>query len=269
MPAELILLTRHAKSEAVAVPLAAAGYEVREYAAFDTDTLGTFTGDIPRAGTQYEAALRKAQLAAALGDGRYGLGSEGSFGPDPYLGIRSWGLELLVWWDAERSYAVQGVAQGPDTNYAFADCESLEAVRDFAAKVGFPQHGLITGRPGEAVFRKDFDSTAALEAWTAPHLAASPVWLSTDMRAQRNPTRLAMIARAAWQLSHRLQTACPSCKAPGFGEIRLEPGAFCSLCGTPTRAARAEIHTCPCCRHSERRPLRDSIDPSRCDVCNP
>ncbi|HSM26634.1 MAG TPA: hypothetical protein VK855_00855, partial [Thioalkalivibrio sp.] len=53
----LVLLTRHGKERVIAPMLESAlGCRVDLVDGFDTDQLGTFTREIPRAGTQLEAA---------------------------------------------------------------------------------------------------------------------------------------------------------------------------------------------------------------------
>lgn len=53
---------------------------------FDTDKLGSFNREIPRAGTQIEAARKKARIGMARTCLRRGLGSEGAFGAGPTPG---------------------------------------------------------------------------------------------------------------------------------------------------------------------------------------
>jgi hypothetical protein len=61
------LLTQHGKERVIAPALASAlGVEVRHVQGFDTDQLGTFSRDVPRAGSQREAARRKAEIGMRL-----------------------------------------------------------------------------------------------------------------------------------------------------------------------------------------------------------
>ena len=88
------LLTQHGKEKVVAPLLAAAiGCDVVLVTGFDTDQLGTFTRDIPRSGTQIEAARKKARIGMGLASLPLGLASEGSFGPDPFTGMFSLNVE--------------------------------------------------------------------------------------------------------------------------------------------------------------------------------
>ncbi|MBU3694475.1 MAG: hypothetical protein FGM40_06555 [Rhodocyclaceae bacterium] len=270
-PPRVCLLTRHAKGPAVAPALAAVGFALETIDGFDTDTLGTFSGEVERQGSMRDAALAKARLACELGGCRYGLGSEGSFGGDPFLGMSGWGRELLVWWDAEAGYAVEGFAQGPETNWRALEVADVDAARRFADAVGFPGHGILVGRPGEAWFDKACDTLDTLVARVEQGLAAGagPVALQTDMRAHRNPTRMRMISRAASALSSRLSTPCPACAAPGFGPVAPVPGAPCEACGAPTHVPRAERRACPRCGHEQLHALAHRAPPERCDQCNP
>jgi hypothetical protein len=61
------LLTQHGKERVIAPVLdAALGCRVERVNGFDTDLIGTFTRDIPRTGTQVEAARRKARIGMEL-----------------------------------------------------------------------------------------------------------------------------------------------------------------------------------------------------------
>lgn len=269
----ICLLTRHRKAAAVRPALARMGFAVEEVDSFDTDTLGTFSGEVERQGSMRDAALTKAQLACERAGSRYGLGSEGSFGGDPFLGGSGWGRELLIWWDVELGYAVEGFVQGPETNWQAREVANVDEALRLAREAGFPAHGLLLGRPGDAHFDKRRDEACVSEADFAERvgaaLASGPVWLQTDMRAHRNPTRMAMIARAAEVLAWRLASACPACAALGYGAVEAIPGAPCESCGSPTRIPRAERWACPRCGHEEQRPLTHRAPPERCDRCNP
>lgn len=269
MTARVCLLTRHRKVAAIAPALRSAGFVVDVVSDFDTDRLGTFSGEIERQGTMREAALAKARIACELGSSRHGLGSEGSFGGDPFLGVSPWGRELVLWWDAELGYAVEGFVQGPETNWRSGEVTDIEGALRFAQEIGFPDHGVIVGRPGEAWFDKSCETPDALQARVAEALPGGPVLLQADMRAHRNPTRMRMIASAAAALAGRLARPCPACAAPGYGPVDGVPGALCEACGTPTRVARAERWACPRCAFEEQRPLQQQAPAAQCDRCNP
>jgi hypothetical protein len=266
----LAFLTLHHKADAVAPPLDRAGYRVVVVDSFDTDQLGTFTGETPRKGSQIDAALAKARLAATLSGSNLGLGSEGSFGPDPYVGLTAWGTEVLTLWDEEHQYPVHAVVQGAETNYAQATVNSLQEALDFCQGAQWPAHGIIIGKPGQAWFCKESDcSTEGITRQLSNALAHGPLWLETDMRAHRNPTRMRMIGRCAEALANLLQSHCPSCQIPGFGKTEPIRGALCAMCGHATNAVRAHRVICPVCNYAEEKEILQTVPPSRCDYCNP
>ncbi len=80
-------LTQHGKQDLVREPLEAAlGCQLVHTDGYDTDQLGTFTRELTRAGSQLDAARKKASIGMALTGASVGLASEGAFGPDP-LGL--------------------------------------------------------------------------------------------------------------------------------------------------------------------------------------
>lgn len=267
------LLTQHGKEVAIGPPLAEAlGLEVVRVEGYDTDRLGTFTRDVPRAGTQIEAARSKASLAQQLSGLPWGLGSEGSFGPDPMLGMSAWNVELIAWLDGERSLEIVATAAGPETNYRQGWIEDWAQVEAFAAAVGFPGHGLIVSPgPDAAPIAKGITELDALAHAFALALSRhGRAWIETDMRAHFNPSRMTMISRAARQLAQRLESCCPRCGAPGWWPDSAIPGRPCVECGAPTRLATAHRWHCGACGLDENRPLEAGpADPSQCDHCNP
>jgi hypothetical protein len=264
----IALLTQHGKATAMHGLASSRGCELIVATGFDTDTLGTFTNERARQGTQIDAALTKARLACEMAGTRYGLGSEGSFGPDPFMGAVPWGIEVVVWHDAKRDRHVHAAAQGPQTNFRQLSAGRLEDALTFAERIGFPEHGLIVGRAGESWFDKEVRNKDVLHQRLRTALATGEVWLETDMRAHRNPTRMRMIQRAADALAQRLATPCPACCECGFGPVRLLPGARCQACGNATSLARAQVLECHACGHSEEQVVRSSVSPGQCDRCN-
>ncbi|MFM8719806.1 MAG: hypothetical protein ACKOFH_09800, partial [Chthoniobacterales bacterium] len=65
--ASFALLTKHAKEQAIAPRFARTlGAKISLIDTFDTDTLGTFTREVPRFGSQLDAARKKAELAIEI-----------------------------------------------------------------------------------------------------------------------------------------------------------------------------------------------------------
>lgn len=266
----LSFLTCHHKAPLVEEALAGCGFRVETLDSLDTDRFGTFSREVERLGSAHETALAKARLAAEHTGSRYGLGSEGSFGRDPYLGMLAWNSELLCWWDHERGYAVYASQGSSDTNYAHREVGSLEEGRAFARAAGLPEHGLILGRPGDPWFRKGLQHGETFEGLLREVLATqASVWIETDMRAHLNPRRQAVIRRAAQRLADRLSQYCPACQAPGYGIDHLEHGLPCRACATPTTQAAREHWLCPACGHSATLERPERADPVHCPSCNP
>ena len=107
------LLTKHDKGGLIAAELAEVGLDVEVTSAFDTDNLGTFSGEVPRSLSPLECAKRKAQLACELTGLNIGLGSEGSFGGGPMPGFVNWDEEILVMYDKQADLEIVAYVQGP------------------------------------------------------------------------------------------------------------------------------------------------------------
>ncbi len=97
------LATIHAKERAVEKPLRQRlAMAVNLVSSINTDSFGTFTGEIPRAGSMADAARRKALAAITATGLPYGIGSEGSFGPHPAIPFLPSSTELLAFVDRHR-----------------------------------------------------------------------------------------------------------------------------------------------------------------------
>lgn len=270
------LLTQHGKERVIAPVLnAALGCRIAHVSGYDTDILGTFTRDIPRAGSQIEAARKKARLGMQLADLPLGIASEGAFGADPMIGMVPWNSELLIWIDDARGLEIVGQASGA-ANFAHRHAEDWSAVEDFARQWGFPEHHIVLRPEGDddPRIRKGICDWAELELgfeWARGQSSTRRVFLETDVRAHANPTRQKMIGRAAQDLSARLCSLCPACSAPGFWLIERLAGLPCEDCGAPTRETIIDIIGCVTCGEQEQRPStsRKSADTTRCDYCNP
>ena len=270
------LLTKHGKERVIAPALEPAlGCRVQLASGYDTDQLGTFTRDVPRAGTQLEAARKKARIGMELSGLSLGLASEGSFGPDPTVGMFPWNVEFLVFLDHERDLEVVGVAQGK-ANFSHLLTADWAGVVAFAKQVGFPAHHLMVRPEGEddPRIRKGIAAWAGLEAvfaWALAESANGQVFVETDVRAHANPTRMDNICLAAEDLVKKLRSRCPACGTPGFWIVERVDGLPCEACGAPTRETRVEILGCLKCAHRETRERaeRQYADAGRCDYCNP
>lgn len=274
-----VLATKHGKEQAVAPPLMASiGLEVCTPPDLDTDLLGTFSGEIVRQGTAEEVAFRKARLGMAATGLPLGLANEGSFGPHPQLGVVAGDHELLVFVDDELGLEIREGLLTTETNFAHQEASAADQLSDFLARVRFPSHGVIV-RPNSGlepglVF-KGITVLPALDRAVDRCARASADGLAhveTDMRANMNPTRHAIIGQLAGRLARRLATRCAHCGSPGWGVVGVVRGLPCEWCGAETDWVRQEIFGCPRCQVREYRPRsdgRDRADPGNCPECNP
>lgn len=271
----IALLTQHGKERVIAPLLEPAlGCRIQRVTGYDTDQLGTFTREIPRAGTQWEAARRKAQIGMQLADSPFGVASEGAFGADPFAGMLPWNVECVVFIDAWRELEIVGWAQGRGQHRHLLT-DDWEGVQSFAMQAGFPEHGLVV-RPASAddprLYKGITDWQGLRQVFDAAQAQADNrhVFVENDLRAHLNPTRMRMIEHAAANLLAKLQSPCPACQMPGFWAVASLPGLPCADCGAPTQEARGEERACVKCSHRETvlYPLRDA-DPALCPCCNP
>jgi hypothetical protein len=272
------IATMHGKERVVA-PVLAQWFDLRIERAegVDTDALGTFSGEIERKGDMLETARAKARLAIERSGARFGLGSEGAFGPHPLVPLLASGLELMLLVDAEADYEISAHRR-TRTNYGSTLVRPDEDVAAFLLRVGFPEHAMIVrperGAAPAAVAKGIVDGEALREAICAMAAisATGRALVMTDMRAHLNPTRMRAIQQTTKALALRLARLCPACHAPGFGLSDVQRGLPCGVCGAPTDLVQSEIHACNRCGHREprrRRPAAMRADPSLCAFCNP
>lgn len=276
----VILPTLHAKSIAIAPPFwEQLGASVLEYT-IDTDSLGTFSGEVERKGNALECAKKKCEWALELlGDKvEYCIASEGSFGPHPHIPFLPCNQEILYFIDRKRGFDSSMVHMTEKTNYQMQEVGSWKELKQFAQRALFPSHALIVrpnNRAGSGLIFKGIQEEAALREAFKASMAASgdrKAWVETDMRAQFNPSRMAAIGELAGRMAQRLASFCPECKAPGWGRIKVEKGLPCEYCDQPTEMIAHEILGCVLCAHTQRLPRPDRLHAApqmHCGWCNP
>lgn len=284
------MATMHDKAAVLGPVFAAAGIHVVPVVV-DTDTLGTFTGDVPRAGGLFDTAVGKARLGAAVSGLALNLASEGDFAPDPLTGLFVVQREAVALVDSDTGLVVLGRAAAPASwvrSWTVTADDDLGVIAD---EVDLSTHRLVV-RPepevdGSAVDGSGVDGSrdqADAEGITkgvaeravlreAVHRAAElapRVRVETDLRSHVCPPRHAVMRSAAADLVLRLNTRCPQCHRPGFGPEEETGHASCSHCGSATGVPTHVVDRCPTCDHEERRPLvRPTVDPGHCASCNP
>ena len=273
---QVAFLTQHGKERVVAPVLEPGlGCIISHVQGFDTDKLGTFTGETLRPGTQLAAARLKARKGMELSGLQLGLASEGSFGPDPYTGMFPWNIEILVWIDDLLGVEVVGMAQGPANSEHLLSSEWGE-VKAFAARQGFPDHLLVLRPDGQSdprIYKGISDWEQLRECFEECQAQSDrrQVFVEMDLRAFANPSRMKHIEQAAHDLLQRVNSHCPACDAPGFWVTERQPGLPCSACGKPTSIYLRELWACPRCPEKSLRQRTDlaAAEPRHCPSCNP
>ncbi len=261
--------------------------EILSHGQFDTDQLGTFSGEVERQGTVRETVLRKAEAGMKETGIDFGIANEGSFGEHPQIPFLASDHEVIVFVDKKNDCVFFEEVVSTYTNYSHSVLSDFSELSDFARMVNFPSHGLIM-TPSSSLFPLDRTSMMISEGLTrgiTDHRLLedcfkcfskiSPVhavWVETDMRAHFNPSRMRNIRHTATKLARRLSSKCPECELPGFGLTDKEAGLPCANCKRPTLVVGWFIHSCQRCGF--RRQIRKydeqfRADPQYCETCNP
>lgn len=270
--------TNHGKTAAAEEPFKRILRSNIEPLPIDSDSLGTFTGEVERSGSMLDALRGKIQLARALTQSRFVMASEGSFTSADGFGVVVQDLEMILLHDNATGVEIVEQYISLDTNYATATLKNLSDLHRFLDRVTFGSHALVlspSGLPLVGNVSKGITDRGEAERIFTHHLSLSPrgsVNGASDMRAHLNPTRMRAISTCCELLAKRLVTVCPQCSSGGFGLVGTTPGLPCSGCGMPTERAKSENHSCPFCSHTIQLPRADgrtSVSPAECQWCNP
>lgn len=264
MTIQAAILTQHDKARLIAPILHRLGWQLSELSSFDTDALGSFSGERPRFMSPYECALRKAAIAAELSGTDIGIGSEGSFSPGPY-GLGTFNLELLCCVNVAAGWAVTGRFYGPSLAQQW-HISTPAQLQQALEKVSAGQFLLV--QQGNVIVKGLSNAEALQQA--LPLLANGAVSLSYDLRAHLSPERQRHIVSAAEDLLLRLNSLCPACDTPGFWPDKTVPGLPCQACGSATGLTLEKQACCQRCQHRvAQRVAQHYADPQYCQECNP
>ncbi len=251
----VLLITKHKKAIAIApVFRELLGTQIEELE-LDTDTLGTFTGEVQRIGNAYECARKKCLWGLEHNNTYFGIASEGSFGPHPSIPGAFSDLEILYFRDRKNDFELTITHLSSKSNFGAQSISDVDQLLKFASSVSFPSHALIV-RPNQPaktpmIFKGISCQSDLLEAYeeSRQHSVDHQVCVETDMRAHMNPTRMAVIREAAELMAHRLASPCPTCQTPGWGMTAVERGLRCEVCGLPTEMIQYRIFGCTKCAY--------------------
>lgn len=272
---EAALATMHGKEKVISPILSGElGIKVRVPEDFDTDAFGTFTRDIKRVGDQLEAAKKKAKKALQITGYDLAVASEGSFSPDINFPFIQSNLEILVLIDVKNDIEIVGMHKSIKTNTDGTYIRNYQEALDFAKAIGFPEHGMIVRnkKDGGKIY-KNIETEEELESIVKKLLKSfftRKIYLETDMRAHRNPTRMENIREATLDLVTKAKSLCPECGTPGFAIVSSVPGLLCANCGAITDSPKAYIMKCKKCDYTkEVQADNDNKKHTGCAACNP
>lgn len=272
----LLIATKHEKEKVIA-PIFEKEFGVKCIVSqqFDTDVLGTFTGEVARENDPLTTVKEKCRAAMSLEKCDLAIASEGSFGAHPSVFFASADEEFLVLLDEKNKLEIIAREISLETNFAGSEVATEKELLEFAAKAGFPQHGLIIRKEAQDathLVKGITDETTLLNSFKEFQKLYGKAFVETDMRAMYNPTRMSVIEKTAKKLVEKIKCTCPNCQTPGFDITEAVKGLLCAQCGFPTRSTLSYIYSCKKCdfKKEEKYPHQKQLeDPMYCDFCNP
>jgi hypothetical protein len=272
----LLIVTKHGKEE-VLKPLLEQALKVKCFISsdFDTDSFGTFSGEISRKNDALSTVKDKCLEAMAFYKCDLAVASEGSFGPHPSAFFASADDELVVLIDLKNNLEIIGRKLSLETNFSSKSFTNLDSFLAFLQQIQFPSHHVILKdkdhNPLE--IHKYFKSQeGVVQMFHALIEKYGIVFAETDMRAMNNPTRMKVIKEAVENLVDKVTSLCPKCEFPGFAVTSAVTGLPCESCNFPTNSTLYHVLTCTRCNFEEKKYYPRNVsweNPMYCDVCNP
>jgi hypothetical protein len=272
----LLIATKHDKEKVIAPILEAnLGVKCVVDSHFDTDVLGTFSGEVERKDDAITTVRNKCLMAMKAGNADLAIASEGSFGAHPSIYFVPADDEILMLIDKKNKLEIIARHLSTETNFNASAIADLKQLKEFAEAAKFPSHGLI-------LKKAEHDFTGMVKGITDWETLNSTfnyfietfesAYIETDMRAMYNPMRMETIKQATLNLVQKVKSTCPQCSTPGFDVVTVNKGLPCQLCSFPTRSTLSYTYTCAKCAYTkeEMYPNKKKYeDPMYCDSCNP
>lgn len=273
---KVLIATKH-KKELVMAPILEKELAISWFVSdqFDTDSLGTFSGEIERTDDALTTLRNKCFLAAKAAQSDLVVASEGSFGGHPSIFFAHANQELVMLKDFKNDLEIVAKEISLETNFNGQKILTETDLLTFAKKVNFPSHALIlkNAEANFSIIYKGIQSESILlEKFHFILKNQDFAYVETDMRAMYNPSRMKVIEKATWQLIEKIKSLCPTCQTPGFDIVDAVSGLPCELCKSPTRSTLYYVYQCKKCEFSSKKMFPRNItheDPTYCDTCNP
>ena len=273
---KLIIATKHQKEKVIA-PLLEKALGVRCFTNtdFNSDILGTFTGEIERPDDPITTARNKCMMAMEMSKCDLAIASEGSFSVHPYLFFIYADEEILMLKDKKNDLEIIVKELSTKTNFDGRHIKTEQELVEFANAVHFPSHGVILRKAKDdftTIEKGITDWKRLVSFFNFINQKFGTAYIETDMRAMYNPTRMNVIEIATKKLIDKIASVCPHCNAPGFGITEAKQGLPCKLCEFPTQSTLSYIYTCQKClfQKEQRHPHgKVNEEPLYCDFCNP
>jgi len=272
----LLVATKHEKEKVIAPILEnQLGVKCIVSEGFDTDELGTFTGEVERKDDPITTARTKCLRAMEMANCDMAVASEGSFGAHPSIYFVPADDEFLLFIDKKNDLEIIVRELSTETNFNAVEIKSERELREFAIAALFPSHGLILRKNREnytEIKKGIIDWDILIDAYHHFCNNDGMVYVETDMRAMYNPTRMRIIEKASKKLADKINSECPACSTPGFGITDAKPGLPCEWCHFPTNSTLSYTYICQKCSFikEEKYPNgKVKEDPMYCDICNP
>jgi len=271
---QLLLASKHRKEQVIAPVFKHYLDAELLVATFDTDQLGTFTGEIPRLATPTETCVLKARQAGLACNHDYVIASEGSFAPHPQIPFLAVAHEIMLLLDLKRQLMIVEEEISTKTNYQTLVIDKNQNLDDFLKKAQFPSHALCLQTADQVqVIAKGIQTHEDLEHFLEQGFTISPQLLvSSDMRAMMNPCRMQNLASLSEKLAKRILSTCPKCQLPGFGQIGVSGHLPCQVCHQESDLHALEVLGCIQCEYQITKTRSDgkaTIPPQFCQYCNP
>lgn len=244
---------------------------------FNTDIFWTFTRDIKRTWSMIDAARLKINKALDLSWFDLGISSEWSFWLHNSMPFTNSNFELTLLIDRKNNFEIIWYNLSSDTNLNWKYVSSIKEAFDTAKKWWFPEHWIIVrlNEKSRLFINKGINNKSDLEKWISKILSlpfVKKVYIETDMRAFKNPTRMKNIKLSIIDLLKNINSFCPTCSTPWFCINDIEIWLPCWDCLSPTNMPTYEIYTCNKCGFIKKNKIKKYgkyADPWNCINCNP